>query len=99
MNKIAHVIDELGFDAAFNYKAVDDYSAELQRQCPDGIDVFFDNVGWRSFRCGLSPDECAWSHFCLRANIAVQFDRSGTGSEDDVVLYLSEIDDARLSGF
>ena len=43
--KIAHVVDELGFDAAFNYKEVDDYSAELQRLCPDGIDVFFDNVG------------------------------------------------------
>ena len=43
--KIAYAVDELGFDAAFNYKEVDDYSAELQRQCPDGIDVFFDNVG------------------------------------------------------
>lgn len=43
--KIAHVVDELGFDAAFNYKEVADYNAELQRLCPDGIDVYFDNVG------------------------------------------------------
>ena len=43
--KVAHVVDELGFDAAFNYKQVNDYSGELKRQCPDGIDVYFDNVG------------------------------------------------------
>lgn len=43
--KIAHVVDALGFDAAFNYKEVADYSAKLQRLCPDGIDVYFDNVG------------------------------------------------------
>ena len=43
--KVAHVVDELGFDAAFNYKKVSDYSGELKRQHPDGIDVYFDNVG------------------------------------------------------
>ncbi len=43
--KVAYVIDELGFDAAFNYKKVDDYYAELEKYLPDGIDVYFDNVG------------------------------------------------------
>ena len=43
--KVAHIVDDLGFDAAFNYKTVDDYSGEFKRQCPDGIDVYFDNVG------------------------------------------------------
>lgn len=43
--KVAYVVDELGFDAAFNYKEVDDYNDELQRFLPDGIDVYFDNVG------------------------------------------------------
>lgn len=43
--KVAYVVDELGFDAAFNYKQVTDYTAELQRLFPDGIDVYFDNVG------------------------------------------------------
>ena len=45
--KVAYVVDELGFDAAFNYKAVDDYYAELEKHFPDGIDVYFDNVGGR----------------------------------------------------
>jgi len=44
-SKVAHIVDELGFDAAFNYKKVIDYSTELKRQCSDGIDVYFDNVG------------------------------------------------------
>ena len=45
--KVAYVVDELGFDAAFNYKKVDDYYAELEKHFPDGIDVYFDNVGGR----------------------------------------------------
>lgn len=34
----------LGFDAAIDYKA-DDVAAALRAHCPDGIDVYFDNVG------------------------------------------------------
>ena len=45
--KVAYVTDELGFDAAFNYKQVTDYYAELEKLFPDGIDVYFDNVGGR----------------------------------------------------
>lgn len=43
--KVAYIVDELGFDAAFNYREVDDYETELQTLLPDGIDVYFDNVG------------------------------------------------------
>jgi NADPH:quinone reductase len=43
--KINYIVNELGFDAAFNYKTVDDYNAKLKELCPDGIDVYFDNVG------------------------------------------------------
>lgn len=35
---------ELGFDAAINYKTAD-LERELAQLCPDGIDVYFDNVG------------------------------------------------------
>ncbi len=35
---------DLGFDAAVNYKT-DDFFPQLKKACPDGIDVYFDNVG------------------------------------------------------
>ncbi len=37
--------EELGFDAAINYKTTDDLSSAVDEACPDGIDVYFDNVG------------------------------------------------------
>jgi NADPH-dependent curcumin reductase CurA len=42
--KCAWIVDELGFDAAIDYKA-GELRAELRRHTPDGIDVYFDNVG------------------------------------------------------
>ena len=44
-DKVEYLIDELGFDGAFNYKTVDDYVAHLRVDCPNGIDCYFDNVG------------------------------------------------------
>lgn len=44
-DKIKYLTDELGFDAAFNYKTVTDYFAKLRELCPNGIDCYFDNVG------------------------------------------------------
>ena len=38
------IVEDLGFDAAIDYKAEDVRSA-LKDACPDGVDVFFDNVG------------------------------------------------------
>ena len=43
--KVRYLLDELGFDAAFNYRATDDYLHKLVELCPNGIDVYFDNVG------------------------------------------------------
>jgi NADPH-dependent curcumin reductase CurA len=42
--KCAHVVDELGFDAAIDYKS-EPLGKALREKCPDGIDVYFDNVG------------------------------------------------------
>ena len=42
--KCAWLTDELGFDAWIDYKS-EDVAARLRETCPDGIDVFFDNVG------------------------------------------------------
>ena len=42
--KCRWLVDELGFDAAINYRT-EDLPAALARTCPQGIDVYFDNVG------------------------------------------------------
>ncbi|WVZ71213.1 hypothetical protein U9M48_019827 [Paspalum notatum var. saurae] len=36
---------KFGFDNAFNYKSDTDIAAALKRCLPDGIDIYFDNVG------------------------------------------------------
>lgn len=43
-DKCRYIVNELGFDAAIDYKAEEIYGA-LQKHCPKGIDVYFDNVG------------------------------------------------------
>ncbi len=43
--KINYMVRELGFDAAFNYRSVENYYEVLNEICPEGIDVYFDNVG------------------------------------------------------
>jgi len=43
--KTAWLTDDLGFDAAINYKTTDDYRAALDDAAPGGVDVYFDNVG------------------------------------------------------
>jgi hypothetical protein len=42
--KCRHVVEELGFDAAIDYKG-QDVDGALGEHCPNGIDVYFDNVG------------------------------------------------------
>lgn len=42
--KCATVVDEYGFDACINYKT-EGLRDRVREACPDGVDVFFDNVG------------------------------------------------------
>ena len=43
-DKCKYLVDELGFDAAIDYKSEDVVEA-IKQTCPNGIDVYFDNVG------------------------------------------------------
>ena len=43
-DKCRYLVDELGFDAAIDYKS-EDVAAALKQLAPTGVDVFFDNVG------------------------------------------------------
>ncbi|QOT00329.1 NADP-dependent oxidoreductase [Brevibacterium sp. JNUCC-42] len=43
--KISYLIEELGFDTAINYKTTSNIQLELAKACPNGVDIYFDNVG------------------------------------------------------
>ncbi|MCZ6764368.1 MAG: NADP-dependent oxidoreductase [Alphaproteobacteria bacterium] len=52
--KVAYLSDTLQFDAAFNYKSETDIAAALAQHCPNGIDVYFENVGGKTLDAVLS---------------------------------------------
>lgn len=52
--KVAWLLDEIGADAAFNYKNAENLSAELKKHCPNGIDIYFENVGGKHLEAVLT---------------------------------------------
>lgn len=61
--KAAHITDTLGFDAAVEYKKRN-VSDQLKETCPDGIDVYYENVG------GEISDN-VWPHLNVFARVPV----------------------------
>jgi NADPH-dependent curcumin reductase CurA len=55
--------EELGFDAAINYRT-EDIGARLSETCPDGIDIYFDNVGGEILNTCLG-------HLALRGRVVL----------------------------
>jgi len=50
--KVSYLLEDLEFDYAFNYKT-SDIRKELQKAAPDGIDVYFENVGGEHLNAAL----------------------------------------------
>lgn len=93
--KTAYLTDELGFDAAVDYKG-EDVTARLRELAPDGVDVFFDNVGGPVLDAVLD-------HLALRARVVICGAVSQYDDMDNVVgpskyLRLAERN-ARMEGF
>ena len=51
--KCTWLTGELGFDAAINYKTCGNYEEAIREACPEGVDVYFDNVGGEIFDAAL----------------------------------------------
>ncbi len=51
--KIKFLLDECGFDVAFNYRT-QSVAEGLKASAPDGIDVYFDNVGGETLEAALT---------------------------------------------
>ncbi|GAA4323076.1 NADP-dependent oxidoreductase [Pontixanthobacter gangjinensis] len=43
--KIEHIQEKFGFDTGINYKTTENMQQAISEKCPDGVDVYFDNVG------------------------------------------------------
>lgn len=61
--KCSYIVDELGFDEAIDYKN-DNVAARLRETCPDGVDLYFDNVG------GSILDDCL-ANLALRGRVVL----------------------------
>ena len=61
--KRAVVIDDYGFDACINYRT-ENLRARVRETCPDGVDVFFDNVGGDVL-------EAALANLAMRARVVI----------------------------
>ncbi len=47
-DKCKHAIEKLGFDECIDHKSPD-FASQLKAACPDGIDIYFENVGGKVF--------------------------------------------------
>jgi len=43
--KAEYLVKELGFNSVINYKTTPDIKKQIKSICPDGVDIYFDNVG------------------------------------------------------
>ena len=77
--KCAWLTDELGFDAAIDYHA-QNVAKELRTLCPQGIDVYFDNVGGEILDAALTRLARGARDRDLRRGVAVQRDHGGAGT-------------------
>jgi NADPH-dependent curcumin reductase CurA len=93
--KCAWLTDELGFDAWIDYKS-DDVGARLRETCPDGIDVFFDNVGGDILDAALA--NLAWGARVVICGAISQYNAEGgmRGPSNYMMLLVRR---ARMQGF
>lgn len=52
--KVRYLVDELGLDAAFNYRTAASLEDALKKHCPQGIDIFLDLVGGKILDAALT---------------------------------------------
>ena len=93
--KCAYITDELGFDEAIDYKN-EDVAERLKELAPDGVNVFFDNVGGPILDAVLD-------NLAMRARVVIcgaisQYERTGDVVGPSLYLRLAERQ-SRMEGF
>ncbi len=93
--KTTYLLDELGFDAAIDYQH-EDVAARLRELAPDGVDVFFDNVGGELLDVVL--DQLAMRARVVLCGAISQYERTGDVRGPSMYLRLAERQ-SRMEGF
>lgn len=98
-DKCAYAVQTLGFDACIDHRAPD-FKAQLKAACPDGIDIYFENVGGKVFFAVL-PLLNSHARIPLCGLIS-QYSATGPGEGPDrsgALLSMILVKKARLQGF
>ena len=69
--KCRWIVEHLGFDAAIDYKS-EDVGAALDRLCPQGINMNFENVGGPIMDRGILAIESQRAHGSVRHDLRLQ---------------------------
>ena len=95
--KVRFLLEEIGVDYAFDYHdaAIVDH---LRAAAPDGIDVYFDNVGGDHLAGGALRPSAVGSYCDMRRDIGIRDDRAPTGTDEYVPGGGERSDPARLPG-
>ena len=93
-DKCAWVTDYLGADAAIDYKT-ENLGAALDQYCPDGIDVFFDNVGGDQLERALERLTLG-ARIAICGFIATDYSKTPKGPKNYIYLVRRR---ARMQGF
>ena len=93
--KCAWLVDELGFDAAIDYKS-EKVGRRLHELCPDGINVYFDNVGGEILDAALA--NLAWGARVVICGAISQYNTDGDmrGPKNYMMLLVKR---SRMQGF
>ncbi|HEX6684763.1 MAG TPA: NADP-dependent oxidoreductase [Candidatus Limnocylindrales bacterium] len=75
-SKVDYLVDELGFDAAFDYHD-GPVADRLRELAPEGITVFFDNVGGEQFDAAVQVAQ-PFARFALCGAMTSQLEGAGT---------------------
>jgi NADPH-dependent curcumin reductase CurA len=94
--KCRHIVDDLGFDAAIDYRA-EDVAQAIRDHCPRGVDVYFDNVGGPILESALFAMNPRGRVVCCGA--VSQYDTGSPGPGPRGVPGLLVVKRLRMEGF
>ena len=95
-DKVAFLKDELKVDVVIDYKAEKDLTAALMTAAPEGIDVYFENVGGAHLEAAIMAAK-PFARFALCGMISQYNNTTGTAGPNNMVLCVGK--SLRMEGF